>query len=73
MNKIVIYHHGKDSIPWGEKTHAMAEVAKRCGYQFESIDYTASNDPITRLPFQKVRRPIYPLDDVADYPGYMVV
>ncbi|MCH9698119.1 MAG: alpha/beta hydrolase [Gammaproteobacteria bacterium] len=49
MNKIVIYHHGKDSIPWGEKTHAMAEVAKRCGYQFESIDYTASNDPQVRV------------------------
>lgn len=49
MNKKVIYHHGKDSIPWGEKTHAMADVAKRCGYQFESIDYTASNDPQVRV------------------------
>ncbi len=49
MTKLVLYHHGKDSIPWGEKTHAMADVAKRCGYQFESVDYTASNDPQVRV------------------------
>ncbi len=48
MKKLVLYHHGKDSIPWGEKTYAMTEVAKRQGYEFESIDYTVTNDPDQR-------------------------
>ena len=29
MQKLVIYNHGKDSIPWGEKAVALAEVAKQ--------------------------------------------
>ena len=28
MKKLVIYSHGKDSTPWGEKTTAFAEIAK---------------------------------------------
>ncbi len=49
MKKLVLYHHGKDSIPWGEKTYAMAEVAKRQSYDFESVDYTTTNDPDLRV------------------------
>lgn len=49
MNKLVLYHHGKDSIPWGEKTHAMAAVAKQQGWAFDSVDYTVSNDPDVRV------------------------
>jgi pimeloyl-ACP methyl ester carboxylesterase len=49
MKKLVIYNHGKDSIPWGEKTFQFAEVAKRCGYLFESPDYQAHSDPDKRV------------------------
>ncbi len=49
MQKLVIYNHGKDSIPWGEKALALAEVAKRHGVMFISPDYQASNDPDLRV------------------------
>lgn len=49
MQKLVIYNHGKDSIPWGEKAIALAEVAKRHGFMFVSSDYQVSNDPDLRV------------------------
>lgn len=49
MQKLVIYNHGKDSIPWGEKAVALAEVAKQRGFMFISPDYQASNDPDRRV------------------------
>ena len=49
MSKIVIYNHGKDSIPWGEKPLALAEVAKQCGFEFISPDYRPGNDPDQRV------------------------
>lgn len=49
MQKLVIYNHGKDSIPWGEKPLALADVAKRLGFMFISPDYQASNDPEWRV------------------------
>lgn len=49
MKKLVIYNHGKDSIPWGEKAIVLAEVAKRHDYEVMSPDYTASNDPDWRV------------------------
>ncbi|WP_415880453.1 YqiA/YcfP family alpha/beta fold hydrolase [Methylomonas sp. TEB] len=49
MSKLVIYNHGKDSIPWGEKPLALAEVAKGQGFEFISPDYQASNDPDWRV------------------------
>src|SRR5574341_2564070 len=49
MKKIVIYNHGKDSTPWGEKTLAFAEVATRHGYTFESPDYRQQMDPDARV------------------------
>ncbi|SJM95452.1 YqiA/YcfP family alpha/beta fold hydrolase [Crenothrix polyspora] len=49
MKKLMVYNHGKDSIPWGEKALAMAQVAKRYGYDVISPDYTASNDPDIRV------------------------
>jgi hypothetical protein len=49
MKKIVIYNHGKDSSPWGEKTLSFAEVAKRYGYSFESPDYREQLDPDKRV------------------------
>jgi len=49
MQKLVIYNHGKDSIPWGEKPLALAAVAKRRDFQFISPDYQADNDPDRRV------------------------
>ena len=49
MKKLVIYNHGKDSIPWGEKALGLAEVAGHLGFDFISPDYQASNDPEQRL------------------------
>jgi pimeloyl-ACP methyl ester carboxylesterase len=49
MKKLVIYNHGKDSIPWGEKAFQFAEVAKRHGYAFGSPDYQAHSDPDKRV------------------------
>lgn len=49
MANLVIYNHGKDSIPWGEKALALAEVAKSQGFEFISPDYQASNDPEWRV------------------------
>jgi surfactin synthase thioesterase subunit len=48
MTNLVIYNHGKDSIPWGEKPLALAEAAKRLGFEFESPDYR-SNAPEVRI------------------------
>lgn len=49
MQKLVIYNHGKDSIPWGEKAIALADVARQRGFMFISPDYQASNDPDRRV------------------------
>jgi len=49
MKKVVIYNHGKDSIPWGEKTIQFAEVAKSYGYAFESPNYQEHSDPDKRV------------------------
>jgi pimeloyl-ACP methyl ester carboxylesterase len=49
MNKLVIYNHGKDSTPWGEKTLAFADVAKRHGYKMESPDYRDEINPDERV------------------------
>ena len=32
MQKLVIYKHGKDSISWGEKAMALAEINIRRNY-----------------------------------------
>ncbi|MDT4332519.1 alpha/beta hydrolase [Methylomonas sp. MED-D] len=49
MKHLVIYNHGMDSIPWGEKALALADVAERRGFRFESIDYRPNNDPDWRV------------------------
>ena len=49
MKKLVIYNHGKDSSPWGSKTLAFSEVARRQGYEFESPDYRRQPDPEERI------------------------
>jgi pimeloyl-ACP methyl ester carboxylesterase len=49
MQKLVIYNHGKDSLPWGEKALALAVVARELGFEFISPDYRQSNDPDSRV------------------------
>lgn len=49
MTKLVIYNHGKDSTPWGEKTQVLMAVAKRLGYEFQSLDYRPEPDPDERI------------------------
>lgn len=49
MQKLLIYNHGKDSIPWGEKALALTAIGKRYGYKVISPDYRASNDPDRRV------------------------
>jgi alpha/beta superfamily hydrolase len=44
MAKLIIYNHGMDSIPWGKKALALAEIAENRGFEFRSPDYQASND-----------------------------
>ncbi|MGZ8190732.1 MAG: YqiA/YcfP family alpha/beta fold hydrolase [Methylococcaceae bacterium] len=49
MQKLVIYNHGKDSSPWGEKPLALAEIARQHDFHFISPDYQAGNDPDLRV------------------------
>jgi len=49
MKKLVIYNHGMNSVPWGEKALGLAEVARRHGYTVISPDYQASNNPEWRV------------------------
>lgn len=49
MRKLVVYNHGKDSIPWGEKALALRDVATAQGFEFISPDYRQSNDPDWRV------------------------
>lgn len=49
MSKLVIYNHGKDSIPWGEKALELATVAREHGYAMISPDYRPGNEPDARV------------------------
>ena len=49
VKKLAIYNHGRDSTPWGEKTHILAGVAKRHGYHVESPDYRDQLNPDERV------------------------
>lgn len=42
QNTLVVFSHGKESGPWGQKIQALAEVAKSYGTQVISIDYRES-------------------------------
>lgn len=49
MAKLVIYNHGKDSSPWGEKTALFANIAERFGCRFISPDYREQPNPDRRV------------------------
>jgi len=48
----VIFSHGKESGPWGNKITTLAKVASDAGFNIESVDYqdlTSPEDRVTRL------------------------
>ena len=44
-NRYVVFSHGKDSVPWGRKITALADVARGEGYEVESVDYRGITTP----------------------------
>ena len=48
---LIIFSHGQDGSPKGAKIGAMAEVARRRGFQYESLDYQgmAPADRVAKL------------------------
>jgi len=49
FSNVVYFAHGKESGPWGTKIVRLSEVAKRCGCQVESPDYSSTMDPDERV------------------------
>ncbi|MFA5938767.1 MAG: YqiA/YcfP family alpha/beta fold hydrolase [Sinimarinibacterium sp.] len=47
--KLVCFAHGKESGPWGLKITRLADVAKRCGFDVVSPDYSHTPDPRARV------------------------
>ena len=45
---LVVFSHGKESGPHGEKIQAMRAVAQELGFKTVSIDYTACQDEVER-------------------------
>lgn len=45
----IIFSHGKDGAPWGDKIVAMAERARKLGFRAESVDYRGIDDPRERV------------------------
>ena len=45
---LVVFSHGKESGPHGEKIQAMRAVAQELGFKTVSIDYTACQDAVER-------------------------
>jgi predicted alpha/beta-hydrolase family hydrolase len=45
----VIFAHGKESGPWGRKSCALAETARRHGWRFVSPDFSGMSDPEKRV------------------------
>jgi len=45
----VIFSHGQESGPVGTKINALAAVASRLGFEWESIDYRGIDDPAARV------------------------
>ena len=45
----IIFSHGKESGPWGTKIKYLADIAKECGCEVESINYQGIDDPDSRV------------------------
>lgn len=46
---IIVFSHGQDGEPWGNKIVAMADVARELGFRVESVDYRGMADPQVRV------------------------
>jgi len=44
----VCFAHGQESGPWGTKIRALADIARDCGHEVESLDYRGMADPVER-------------------------
>jgi surfactin synthase thioesterase subunit len=49
MTHTVVFSHGKDGDPWGNKIVALAEVARARSLHVESVDYRHIDDPTARV------------------------
>lgn len=49
VKRLVHFVHGKESGPWGGKITVLAETARGCGWEVESLDYSSTMDPAVRL------------------------
>jgi surfactin synthase thioesterase subunit len=49
IQPVICFSHGKESGPWGSKINALAEIARACGWQVESLDYRGIDDPQARI------------------------
>jgi pimeloyl-ACP methyl ester carboxylesterase len=49
MQHTVVFSHGKDGDPWGNKILALADVARARGMHVESVDYRTIDDPAARV------------------------
>ena len=45
----VIFSHGKESGPWGNKIRRLADIARQAGCDVDSIDYTDTLNPDLRV------------------------
>lgn len=57
----VIFSHGKESGPWGNKITTLAKVASDVGFRFESVDYQDLSSPEDRV--ERLVNTIKDLDD----------
>ncbi len=48
MKPLIHFVHGKESGPWGTKIRHLADIARKMGYDVESLDYSSTFDPETR-------------------------
>lgn len=48
-DKLVCFAHGKESGPWGTKITHLAQIARSCGYEVLSPDYSHTHDPHERV------------------------
>ena len=49
MKPLIHFVHGKESGPWGTKIRHLADIAREMGYDVESLDYSSTFDPETRV------------------------
>lgn len=49
MKPLVHFIHGKESGPWGSKITYLAQIVREMGYDVDSIDYSGTFDPESRV------------------------